>query len=755
MKSLKFSDYIEIVRPTYVYLKITSHKSVRNYNTNNITKMIALSFKALNKRIYKYNKKLIIESNFKISFMIDLFEGNANFYFIVPEILKSQMLEKLNEIWSKATIEEVDPIKINDEIVYELRTVKEDALSLGYDLKSNMPLDSVLGVMDVMKSEDRVSLIANFMPRAQFGWLESYEDTMKKIHDKRSIEKATLTPAYVLKITFLGIVEILDKVVEVLCDFTGGVNEDKESLYKSILGVLEQQRELSQDTKKKKEALVIDTQLACIGNKEEHIRSVCSAFRVLDGDNELTYKKVDKKFKLEDYNFNTEVSTLSTQEASNFIKIPGRLLLQQHGIRYINVEENPIPNNLLEGTKRLGVATYKGNKIDTYLDTEWNSANTCLTCVGGQGSGKTTFITNYVHDCIKAGEGVILIDFIKNCEMSQDIVSITPKSKLIEIDLAKENNIQAFAYNEMKIMDNMTTFQKLDKASMQSEQLMALIDSISIGDPLSSSMRRLFNAACIVTGVQGFNSLKDVIDCLENHNKRFKFINNLDEELKKFLEDEIKTLEEINEYDRDKILIGTKSSKISYILDRVDLLRSNFKLKYMYKANPNNNIDIKKALDENKVILIKMKDGDFPTKMQKNILVTYWITKVWLATQLRGMEQSKPNRVNLIIDEVFQAPTSLLLLQDILVQARKFALKPILSIHYVKQVSNIFDALLTSNGSFMLMKGSTEEDYNYLKNKIENLEYEDLRDMQRYNSLNLICHSEGYSSFITKLPKPI
>ena len=73
-------------------------------------------------------------------------------------------------------------------------------------------------------------------------------------------------------------------------------------------------------------------------------------------------------------------------------------------------------------------------------------------------------------------------------------------------------------------------------------------------------------------------------------------------------------------------------------------------------------------MNQGKVVLIQMADGDFPTRMQKNILVTYWITKIWLASQLRGMDQKKPNRVNMLVDEIFQAPTALSILEYILVQ---------------------------------------------------------------------------------------
>ena len=58
----------------------------------------------------------------------------------------------------------------------------------------------------------------------------------------------------------------------------------------------------------------------------------------------------------------------------------------------------------------------------------------------------------------------------------------------------------------------------------------------------------------------------------------------------------------------------------------------------------------------------------------------------------------------------------------------------------------------------MMLKGTKEEDYNLLKSKIEGFEFEDIRDMAKtykYPSLNLVYYSEGYASFITKLPPPV
>jgi hypothetical protein len=95
------------------------------------------------------------------------------------------------------------------------------------------------------------------------------------------------------------------------------------------------------------------------------------------------------------------------------------------------------------------------------------------------------------------------------------------------------------------------------------------------------------------------------------------------------------------------------------------------------------------------------------------------------------------------------------ILKYILPQCRKFGTKFVFSTQYLEQIEEIFDTLEASGASFMLMRGSTEKDFNHFKGKLDEFEYEDLRDMDKYNSLNVIYHSEGYSSFITKLPKPI
>lgn len=410
MKSIKLSDYFEIRKTKYTYLKITSHKSIRNYNSSNIGRLMALSFKSINKRLYREKKKFIFECDFKFSYVIDIKNNNANFYFIVPTFIKNQILQKLNEIWSHATIEEVEGIEdfSSSSFYYDLYTFKEDALSLAVDKKANTLLNSTLATMDVIKESDRITMISNFMPRGQFGWDSTYEETMQKIKAKKPLEKMSLSASYLFKNGIVGLVGLLDKVAEVLCDFTGSnIDKTKESLYSSILGVLEEQKGLSTNTKKKREALVLPTQMMVVSNNEDLARATCVSYKSLDEDNEILFKRVlKKKFNIENYNFCTSVSTLSTDEVSEFIKIPGRQLCLQHKLSHIETTESNIPKELREGSICLGESVIKGNKSKVYLSSDKNLKNLCLCVIGATRGGKTTFLSNLSKNCIDNNECV-------------------------------------------------------------------------------------------------------------------------------------------------------------------------------------------------------------------------------------------------------------------------------------------------------------------------------------------------------------
>ncbi len=279
-------------------------------------------------------------------------------------------------------------------------------------------------------------------------------------------------------------------------------------------------------------------------------------------------------------------------------------------------------------------------------------------------------------------------------------------------------------------------------------------------------MERYLTACTDIIYLNENATFKDVINCLQDFRYRQKVIDNIPKEIKGELEEEINTLLELNETYRltkreadMKIVpevIGTKDSKIEGILDRVTLLKRDFYLKKMFNKSPENNIDFVKAMEEGKAILIRMPQSKFK-RYVKNVITTFILTKCWLACEQRGELPTEPRRCHIMIDEISQTPTAEKYMESLLTQTRKFRMKFVLTGQYLEQLNKeTIYSLKGAGTSFMFLKGTIKEDFEYLKDEFNgDYEYEDLKEMEKYNSLNLIETTNGKVSFISRLPKPL
>ena len=779
MKSLKLSNYFELVNPTYKYIQITSHKSIRNYNSDNISKMIAHTYKSLDKRMRREQKKIFFETSFKISYVMDIKDKNCNFYFIVPSVFLNGLLEKISEIWSKSTVNifdenPIEPIS-KDAEMYQLSYKKEDALSLQCDKKSNEPLNSLLSVMDILKEQDRIMIIYNFLPISQFSWLDRYNGTMTKLKDNKLVDKKQTSVEYIFKSSIMFISNTIDSLFKVIDDFTGGKAElENKSLYDAVLSYFQNRKENSISTKKKKEATVLDVQIAVVSESNDSVRkinnitSVCQSYRVLDEDNMLVYKKFKKKarkkFKdMEQTDYNIDYNTMSTEEVgSTCLQIPGKSILTQFGIKHVNIEEVKIPEKLRKGYISFGINRFKGTAIATYIEDEYNISALPLLAVGQQGSGKSTFISNFYKMVNKRKEGGVVIDYIKNCELAKALIKALPKEDVIVLDYSDNKNLQSFAFNEFDISKVKEDDKKVELANLQAQQVLSFVDAINPLQPLQARMRKYLSGAANVVFATGENSLKAVVTCLEDFKERRNYIDKLTPFQKELLSDEIKYLEDLDEYSKptkaDPIteVIGTFDSKIEGILDRISLLKEDFKLKYMFNKNGKDNINFADELEKGKIIIIKMPQDKFK-KHVKNVVTTFLLSKIWIATEIRGTWNERPRPTNICVDEIFQTKTAMAMLanDDILPQTRKFGCKFFFSCQGTDQIDILLDTLINAGATFMFMRGTSEKDFNKFKNDIKGLEYEDLQDMCKtymYPSLNLVNYSDGKISFITELP---
>lgn len=770
-KSMTLKDYFEVTKPAYIILKITPDTSIRNYNSANIAKAIQYTYRNITQRIHREEKRFIYETQVKCSFFIDIKKNDVSFYFIVPERYLGLIKEKITETWSKVTVEIVTEIAPFGEqsLKYQLKYTKEDALSLNVDKKCNEPLNSILNVLNILEEGDRVGIFYNFIPCIQKGWRVEYQRTLDKLKKNEPIDREKFNIKYILKEGLIILIDLVQDLLDIIGDFFGAEQKnDKPTLAEVAISslMLDDKKKLSNATINKKESTVLNTQIVVLSDSKDIKRqnnnaiSVCESFNSISNDNALVYKKIAKKniFYVTDFKISgVEENKCSIEECQNFMELPGRELLQQHKIiKKIDVLESEVPKELQQGKISVGTSEFKGNKVKSFISTDKEFQNLTLCLIGPTRAGKTTLISNIAKDAVNAKECTILFDFCGNCELSDDVSEVI--SDVLNIDCSNFDTLQGLGYNEITPMSD-NIFEIYRCAKTKTSQLMTLINALSDDEELKARMERYLEAAAVIVFIQD-GSIKDVFGVLQDHNLRRKYIDNAPEEQKNNLEEYILGLQELDEWskatkDNSAAIVGTKLSYIQGILNRVSKLKQNTYMELMLKKDCNTNINLVEEMQKSQLICIRMPEIMFSTQQEKDIYCTYWLTKIWGALQVRKWSVKNRTKVNIVFDELYQVPSCQDFLRSKLSQIAKFGAKPIISCHYLGQIQNIRNELKAANSSYMLISGCDKDNFRELKEELYPYELEDLLNLKRYCSLNLIKYEGGWAKFITKLPPPI
>lgn len=753
-ESIKLSKYIEIQKAEYTHIQVIPSKSCRNTNTDKILVLANTMYKKLDRLIRIENKKLIITSKLKLSYYIHITKRCTEFYFIVPTVFYSQVKTKLSETWKNVEIKKVNalPININDCTKYQLSYKLNDVLSLNVDKRSNSLLNANLSVLEILQDDEAVGIFYNFIPMSQkeqnyfkISSQEALNNFRKGINLKKS-----------KNIVDLGVISL-----KFLVDFINGLLNAFLSAPKNSHNIINPvEKTTSSSTQRKAKSDIIKTQaiICAKSDEKEREKQLCTTtfntFTSLNGDNELEMEEVKKNIDIYKDDIKVKYNYTSTLESGKFVNVAGKDIIEQHkNIKHNKLLELRAPKCLEDGEVRIGEVKHKDDKQMTYYSTDEQMKRLGRVLLGPMGAGKDYYMTNMAKDIIKVGRGLIVLDYIDKCQLADNIKAITPIDRLIEINCANPKQLQSFAYDEYKYNDSDKEVDKIDICMQKAQQYNMLLDTINdVNSTLTPRMLRYLNAAStIVFRVNQYSSFKDIIDVLKNPTKRNNIISLLPASAKELLQDEIDDLEELSKRDK-KGNIENADSKIDGILDRISKLKSSsIYTKLSYISESTNNIDFIKAINEGKVILIKIPAKRF-SKTMRSLLATFFLQKVWIAKE----QGATKTQTELFINEIHQSYHCQLLMEDILVECRKFNLTPTLSLHYLDQCTkNLQKSILASGASFLLIQGTDIKVYNELKRYFDKDGYTetDLAELERYHALCLIKNEyTGYSSFVCKLP---
>lgn len=773
--SMKFSEVVKIEKPKYKYLKLIPNNSVRNQSTYKISRTIASLYKNLFQRVKADEKKLItlfgkdylIGSKYtiqlfeKVGYFIYIEKDKIEFYFIIPEKYESIIVEKINNVWSGITITEIEelPEFKKTATTYALTYSKEDALSLSIDLRNNDLLRSNLNIVNVLEENDKIGLFYNFTPTTQYTWRNEYKHTIEKLNNNQPVDREKGKITYLLKYA-LAIITDLSNIV--LSSFSTK-ESNQENFIETMVNKMNGPKEISPSTIRKESSTILNTQIVLISQADEKVRqqnnarSIIQSFDSIADDNRLIPKQIKYEFKYDDFKIkNAPINKVSDLESQSMLSLAGRDILEEYDfIDKVETRETRVPEDLQNGIFRIGTNTYRGNKQEAYLSTDKEYRNLTQMLIGPTRAGKSTLIANMVYDAIMNDECIFLFDFIKKCELSKEVIENIPKDKVLRVRCDDFDNLQGLGYNEVGFANDV--FKQYDNAKKQATQLRTLVNSINNEESsLSAKMERYLESASLVAFINN-GSIKDVFDVLQNHNKRNSLINKVPSNQLENMQEYIDTLRTLDEYDKDDNIIGSKLNLVAGIIDRLGKLKQNTYMELMLKRDTSNNIDLAREIQKNQLITLEMPENMFNTSAEKDAYTTYWITKLFLALQIRGekIERENHTKVNLIIDEIYQVGNTEKFLTSKLSQLAKFTIKPIISCHYIDQLNYMRKELRSANASYMLISGCDKQNYNEFKDELHPYELEDLLKLERYHSLNLIKHKDGYAKFITKLPGPL
>lgn len=756
IKSMPIDKYFQVVKNEYVTIQLIPTKSNKNNSTDSIAALINKMYVELKRFIRIEDKKLIIQPQMKASYYIHITKKEVQFFFIVPKVHMIKFKSKFAETWKNIEIKEVEniPININECTRFQLKYKMDDALSLNVDKRNNYLLESNMSVLEILETDESVGIFYNFIPTSE------KESNYQKVNYKTAIEKykngENLKKSK--NIIDLGIVT-LKFLINFLNDL---INSILNNSNQSSNVFISSQKEISNSTNRKAKSDICKTQVIILSKSKEKERekqlaiSTCNTFKRIEDDNELIHKEIN--IKLNEYSqrlCDVDILNTTVEECSNFIAIPGREIIERHkNIKHNSILESAVPECLQNGEMLIGPVKVKETTQTAYFSTHEQIQRAERVLVGPKGSGKTYKAMKLAINALELGRGVVNIDIIEDCKLSQDIAKATPKDRLIRINCADIDQIQGFVYNEIPISSDMTPFQIVSNSIKRGQQLQLLFDSINTeASQLTPRMiKYLYAASAVVYSTKHNASLNDVLDCLSYPEKRNEYIDSLNDDFKQILSNRVKKLKELDKVEKGKIT--NYDSKIDGILDRVSLLELSLETEVALSKNSDQNINFVEAIQNNKVILIELPEDVFTNQTLKNVMATFFLSKVWLAKKQLSKEQK--TSTELFFDEFYKCPNAAKIFEEIFAEGRKYNLISTVTLHSVYELSTRCRNYLRSGGaSYLLLYGCDIQNFKYLNEYFSNNGYEedDLINLKEHQALCLIKNEEkNYSSFVAKLP---
>lgn len=781
-----FNDLIERVGEKTTTYKIIPDYNIDNSNNDTLVNAFTYMYKTPRDRINIHDLYYIKPR--QVYFDIIFTKKGASFYITTYDEFKELVEGNMKTIWNNSEIRKVDyyselhNFNRNNTELCEMILKDYNFRSLNVSKDNLYPLTNMMGIIKTLKEEEKVKVNIAIEPMKRFNWVQIAQDEFKAYQRGKLVNNEMSSKEKLSRLGFVGAEMLLNMYIEyrmlIFESLLGVIVADKKE--KEIIDIkidsletLKEERKynrLSEYTTRKlsSEAFKIKISILSESNDKNRAKlnmlSVANSYKDLNGDNSLvpvilTQNEQNKLYEDIIYNYinTSKKCILSIHEVSKLITLPQKTLQQEYKIERIDTREIDIPRELQGGKVRIATTDKQGKRITATWSENINIAALAKVFIGPQNAGKTTAVKRTVKDCYKAGYSNIVIDYIENCKTAYEIADAIPDVDKKIIKIGEKDYVPALAFNEISnlIHEGMDIWERIRLSNLLSEQVEYLINAVTDDStgPLTAPMLRYLHSSCMVTFIKPGATINDVFKVLRRWSTRNEFIR-----YAKYSEcfskddDVFYDLEELHERDKDGKIIGTKENLIIGIINRIIILQKNPYIKAMLEAEIDNTENFNEYIKEGKQIFIMIPQNKFPNKMIRDILTTYFVSRIWLCAQIR--EENKDCRLcNLIFDEVHQVPTTAKFLSENITEFRRHRLGLILSCHFLKQFKTLLTALKSSGASYILLNGTEKENFEMLKEEIKPFSIEEAMNLKLWHSLCVVNYGNMYSKFIGLQPK--
>lgn len=792
-------------------LKIIPHSTLENTNIKDIVKALhepkryteRYNFECLDK-LLEEGKALPVKKLFKRGSVKKLLKEKENTDLLVLQntfiyeiqitkdniefLLLNRDLNKVKKIYSKY----IDKIKFNDNIVDYQIPINNDISAAEmvnrehfmFSLKTtNRSLEPLKYILDLKRNlkEDEMFIYQVIIEPLNTDWWTTYTKAYKSFKDGKMPKKFQLKLKDIFNI-FGNIT--LDLALELLYCFEeiifGKDGVEKIDTTDDDVSIIRREKGLSNSTIRKGTEKGFETAIRGIvyskseSRREFLLEQFSNCFGCMDLDNTMVMRRIKntienmKRIKNRELFWNPINDSkfiLGVSELEHFLQLPQVTLQKELGMERLDFAEIKLAKELIEGYIPIG-HIYGGKGI-----AYWSKIKDllCLSkaIVAVKGAGKSKYFENYVYHAYKGGDCVVYFDYIENNQNAWEVAKHVPKQDVIVLDLSKGFT---FDYPELDI----STIPKDDEyernikrfASDYCMLMEKFINTINTGDaqPLTANMRNILISACSLTFLAGFTDMYSIYKVLTNYRFRYTVVKKV-KEMKIYQVDDfrfeiMKSLDEVKEVKKGNkkefVTVGT-NEKADRVLDRFNALLRDSRTEEMLLGIDRNNVNFVDIFEQNKVVLVLMPEDYFTDYELKDIVMTYFLSRMKLAGQKRAAlikDREKRKVVHIMLDEIHQLDNSTSLMIKNIAEDRKFRTTYVFTCQFLKQFGRLWDAVKGTGCNFMLLAGCEKENFALLKEEIgSNFELNDLIKMPVFHSLNIIRGREKtITTFMSKLP---